>query len=128
VVGVDRLHPVERRRCVADLPDAAVIAPLAAPDAAEVEPHDRAAEPLERLEHRVRDAVVHRSAVQRMRVQHQRDRSARVLRMVVTAFKPTVRTGKHHLRHGVLTLACFLSSSSGSPNPRKATAEPQPLV
>src|SRR5262249_20751237 len=55
----------------------------------------------ERLIHRVGDPIVHRSAVQRMRMEDQRNWGAGVLRMMITALKPTVRAGKHHLWHGV---------------------------
>src|SRR3546814_19761104 len=61
-LGMDRLHPVERRRGVAQLADAVVERPLAAPDAAEVEAQCREAARDEALVHRLGDAVVHRAA------------------------------------------------------------------
>src|SRR6185312_16796393 len=101
MVGVDRLHPVERRRSIPDFAYPAIVTALAAPDAAEVEPHDGAAQPLERLIHRIGNSIVHRSAVQRMGMKDQRHWGTGFLRMVVTAFEPTIRAGKHHLGHGL---------------------------
>src|SRR3546814_9587182 len=72
-LGMDRLHPVERRRGVAQLADAVVERPLAAPDAAEVEAQCREAARDEALVHRLGDAVVHRAAALRVRVQDQRN-------------------------------------------------------
>ena len=124
VVRVHRLHPVERGGGVADLADAAVIAALAATDSAKIEPHHRAAEPLERLIHRVGHPIVHRPAVQRMRMKDQRDRRTGLLRVVITALEPAVRAGKHHLWHGVPKP---LSCPSGGAGPRPPWAPPPPL-
>jgi len=105
-VRVDRLHPVERGGGVADLADAAVVAALAAADPAEVEAHHREAQLLEALVHRVGDAVVHRSAMQRMRVQDQRQRGALLLGVVVATFEPAIRPGEHDFRHDPSKFPC----------------------
>ena len=102
MIGIDGLHPVERGGGVPDLADAAVVPALAAANSPEIEPHHRATEPLERLIHRVGDPIVHRSAVQRMWVENQRDWGAGLLGMMITALEPAIRAGKHHLWHGVL--------------------------
>src|ERR1700722_2613857 len=101
MIRIDHLHPIERGGGIPDLANAAVIASLAPADTAEVEPHHRAAQPLEGLIHSIGDPVIHRSPMQRMRMKNQRPRRTSLLRVVVTTLKPTVRAGKHHLWHGV---------------------------
>ena len=96
---VHHLHPVQRRGRIADFANAAVITALAAAHATEVESHDAEAELLEALVHRVRDAVVHGAAVQRVRVHDQRQRGTSFAAMVVASLKPAVGSGEHYLRH-----------------------------
>ena len=86
MAGVDRLHPVQRRRGIADFANAAVIAALAAANAAEIEPHDRTTEALEGLIHRICDAIIHGPAVERVRMEDERDRRPRLLGMMITTF------------------------------------------
>jgi hypothetical protein len=68
---VNSLHPVERRGGIGDLSYSAIVPALAAANAAKVEAHDGKAEALEGLIHGEDDTVVHRSAMQRMRMQQQ---------------------------------------------------------
>ncbi len=86
MTGIDRLHPVQRRGGIADFADSAVVTALTASDTAEVESHHGASKLLKCLVHRIGDAVIHRPAMQRMRVQNQGDRRAGFLRMVITTF------------------------------------------
>src|SRR3546814_20029554 len=97
---MDRLHPVERRRGVAQLADAVVERPLAAPDAAEVEAQCREAARDEALVHRLGDAVVHRAAALRVRVQDQRNRRARTRRGRETAFYAALGAGENDVGNG----------------------------
>src|SRR3546814_7738263 len=76
-LGMDRLHPVERRGGVAQFADAIVERALAAADAAEVEAQHRETARDEAFVHRLRDSVVHRAAALRIRVEDQRDQIGR---------------------------------------------------
>ncbi len=96
---INHLHPVQRRGGVTDFADTAIIAALATAHAAEIESHHTEAKLLETLIHRVRDAVVHGAAVQRVRVHDQRQRGALLTAMVVASLKPAVGSGEHYLRH-----------------------------
>ena len=71
---IDSLHPVERGGGITNFANATIVAALAAADAAKVKSHHGATKLLKGLVHRISDAVVHGSAVQRMRMQDQCDR------------------------------------------------------
>src|SRR3546814_9328246 len=109
---MDRLHPVERRRGVAQLADAVVERPLAAPDAAEVEAQCREAARDEALVHRLGDAVVHRAAALRVRVQDQRNRRARTRRGRETAFYAALGAGENDVGHGRTFMGLELATDS----------------
>lgn len=79
VAGVDSLHPVERGGGVRDFAYPAIIPALTAADAAKVETHDRQSEALKRLVRGEDDAVVHCSAVQRMRMKQEGNGCASLL-------------------------------------------------
>ena len=104
--GVNGLHPVKRCGGITDFTDAAIVTALAAANAAKIEAHHREAELFEALEHCIGDAVVHRSAMQRMGVEDERERGAGLLGMVVATFKPTVWAGEHDFWHRVPKSVC----------------------
>src|ERR1700735_4014473 len=85
-LGIDRLHPVERRRRVRQFADAVVEAALAAPDAAEVEAQRREAAMHEGIIDLIDDLMVHRAAELRVRMQHNADRRVLLPRRVIAAF------------------------------------------
>ena len=96
------LHPVERRGGVAQLALAVVEALLRAADAAEVEAQHREAAAHEDVEDVEHDLVVHRAAVQRVRMEDQGQRRIGPARMVVAPFQATVGAVEDHLRHGCI--------------------------
>jgi hypothetical protein len=98
-VGVVGLQPVERRRGVGQLALAAVEAALAAPDPAEIEAQGGKTALHKALVQRIDDTVVHRPAVQRMRMQHQRHRRRRLAHMMIAALEPPLRAVEDHVRH-----------------------------
>jgi hypothetical protein len=98
-LGVDGLCPVERGRGIGKFPGAVVERPLAAADAAEVEPERREAAVHEGIIELVDDLVVHRPTELRVRVQHDGDRRILLPRRMVPALDPTSRTGEDDLRH-----------------------------
>src|SRR3546814_943223 len=71
-------------------------------DAAEVEAQGREPAGDEGLVQRVDDLVVHRAAMLRMRVQHERDRGVAFLRMQVAAFDASLGTVDDDLGHRIL--------------------------
>ena len=85
MAGVERLHPVQRRRGVVNLAHAAVKLALAPPNAAEVKAHDGKAQALIHLVHGIGDAVIHGPAMQRVGVQYQGQRRTALFGVVVTA-------------------------------------------
>ena len=96
---VERLHPVERCGCVREFARAMVEMTLAAADAAEVEAQRREAAIHEAVEQVVDDLVVHRAAELRMRMQHDPDRRAALLRRLVAALDAAGGPGEDDLRH-----------------------------
>ena len=98
-LGMDRLHPVERRGGVAKLADAVVEHALALADAAEVEAQGGEAAPDEGLVERQHDRIVHRAAALRVRVEDHRDRRARARAGAETAFETALGAGKDDFGH-----------------------------
>src|SRR3546814_5165503 len=72
---------------------------LAAADAAEVEAQHRETARDEAFVHRLRDAVVHRPAALRVRVEDQRNRRARARRGRETAFDAALGAGENNVGH-----------------------------
>src|SRR5690606_32047183 len=99
-LGMDRLHPVERARRVAELADAVVEAALAAADAAEIEAQRGEPAVDESLVQPLDDAVVHRPAPLRVRMEDHRHRRARARRGGITAFEAAFGAGKNDGGHG----------------------------
>ena len=100
-VGVHRLQVVERRGGVRQLADALVVLALAAADAAEVEPQHGEAEAVEGVVQVVDDAVVHRAAELRVRMQHDGDGGVAVPLRMVAAFEPALGAGEDDFGHEV---------------------------
>ena len=100
--GLMRLRPVERRGGVGQLAGAVVERALAAADAAEIEAQHREAALHEAVVQIVDDLVVHRAAELRMRMQHDRDRRAPLLRRLIAAFDAAGGAGEDDLRHPYL--------------------------
>ena len=100
-VLVHRLEVVERRGGIAELADALIVFALAAAHTAEVEAQHREADLVEGVVQVVDDAVVHRAAELRVRVQDDGDWRVFFALRVVAAFEPALRAGKNHLGHGL---------------------------
>ena len=116
------MHPVERCRRVAQLALAVVEHALGAADAAEIEPQHREAAPGEHVEQAVHDAVVHRAAVKRVRMQDHRERRRRPLAMDISTFQPPVRAVEDHLGHLVLQRTFLALHPVPRPPPPSATS------
>ena len=98
-IRVIGLQPVERRGGVGQFALAAVEAALAASHSAEVEAQGRKAAAHEALIQGVDDLVVHRAAVLRMRVQHQRHRRRRRALVMVARLDTPLGAVDDHVRH-----------------------------
>src|SRR6266705_378145 len=72
---------------------------LAAPEAAEIEAKHREVAVRKGIVQLIDDLVVHRAAVQGMRVQHDRDRRVLLPRRVIAALEPPSWTGENDLGH-----------------------------
>src|SRR4051794_17820107 len=107
---MDRLHPIERGRSVAELANAVVEHALALVHAAEIEAQGRKAAPDEGLIEQLNDLVVHRSAHLRMRVEDQSDRRAGAAAGMETSFEASLRAWENDFGHG-----CFGSCSDRKP-------------
>ena len=139
-VGVVLLHPVERGRGIAQLALAVVEALLRAADAAEVEAQHREAAADEHVEQVVDDLVVHRAAMQRMRVQDQRQRRVGPRAVMVAPLQAAIGPVEDHFRHVSLPTAAVGCRAQPDPGPscRRADADrhlrqvvdpnPQPLI
>src|SRR5690606_22624372 len=90
-IRIDRLHPVEGCCRIRKLALPAGVCPLRASDTAEVEAQGREASAREDVEQVVDDLVVHRPAVLRVRMQHQREWRIRSAAMVVPPLDPALR-------------------------------------
>src|SRR5690606_26000004 len=77
---------------------------LAAADTAEIETKRGEIPLLKHVEQVVHDLVVHRAAELRMRMKHDRDRSALRLGRLVAALETACRTGENNLGHTTLRL------------------------
>src|SRR5439155_7472955 len=99
-VGVVALQPIERRRRIGQLALAAIKAALAAADPAKVEAQRRKTAAHKGLIERVDDLVVHRPAMQRMRVQHHRHRRRAAAGMVIARLDAPFRAVDDDVRHG----------------------------
>ena len=107
-VRVQRLQIVERRGGIRQFAHAIVVGALAASDAAEVEAHHGKATLGERLVQREHHLVVHRAAVQRMRMQDQGDWRGGGLGTLIAAFKPAVWTVENDFGHCAGGLLCAI--------------------
>ena len=105
-IRIERLQVVKRRGGIAELAHALIVFALAAPDATEVEAKHRESKLVEGVVQAVHDPVVHRSAVQRMRMQHDRDRGVGGFLGVVAAFQAALGAGEYDFGH---QFACSLS-------------------
>src|SRR6185436_3930736 len=99
-LGMDRLHPVERRCGVAELANAVVEHALALADAAEIEPQGGEAAPHEGLVERQHDGVVHRAAALRVWVEDQGDGRAGARARAETPLETPLRTWENDFGHG----------------------------
>ena len=99
-IGIERVHPVEHGGGVGKLARAGIERALAAPHAAEIEAHRRAAQPVEHVEQVVDQRIVHRAAELRMRMQHQRHGRAGRFLALVAGFDAPGGAGKDDVRHG----------------------------
>ncbi|MCW2338795.1 hypothetical protein M2337_003028 [Sphingobium sp. B2D3A] len=97
---VEALDPVECGGGIGELADAIVEHALRATDTPEIEPQRRKTALHEGLVERLRDAIVHRAAALRVRVQDQRNRRTRAGRRAETAFETAFGTGKNDVGHG----------------------------
>jgi hypothetical protein len=102
----DALHPVERRRGIAEFALAAVVRALAAADAAEIKTQGGKVAFDERIVHGIDDLVVHRAAVLRMGMQDKGDRGRRRFSGAIAAFEASGGAGKKDFRH-LLTYSCY---------------------
>jgi len=92
---------IERRGGVTEFADPLVVFALAAPDTAEIEPQHGETHVMEGVVQIVDDAIVHRAAELRMRMQHDGDRRVAVLLRVVTAFETALGPWKNDFGHGL---------------------------
>ena len=99
-VRVVALQPIERGRRIGEFALAAIKAALAAADPAKVEAQGRKTAAHKGLIEGVDDLVVHRPAMQRMRMQHHRHRRGAAARMVIARFDPPFRAVYYDVRHG----------------------------
>src|SRR6266851_4629782 len=99
-VRVVALQPIECRRRIGELALAAIKAALTAADPAKVEAQGRKTAPHKGLIERVDDLVVHRPAMQRMRVQHHGHRRGAAARMVIARLDAPFRAVDNDVRHG----------------------------
>src|SRR5262249_46382992 len=84
---------------VAQLALAAIELALRAPDAAEIESQDREPAALEGLEQGINDLVVHGPPMLRVRMQHERDRGAALLAMLIAALDSSSGAVDNDFRH-----------------------------
>jgi hypothetical protein len=98
-IRVDRLGPIERGRSVREFARAVIEGALAPAYASKIEPQRCEASVHEAVEQVVDDLVIHRAPELGVRVQHDADRGATLLRRLVAAFNAAGGAGKDDLRH-----------------------------
>ena len=114
-VRINRLQEIQPRTAIRNFANAAIITALAASHAAQIEAQHRKAQRLHTLVQRMDHTVIHRPAMERVRMQQQRRGGIRALGMVVASFKPAIRPGEHHFWHGLLSYPFHSWPVRGSP-------------
>ena len=102
-IGIHGLQEIQPRAGIGDFANATIITALAAPHTTHIEAQHGKAQRLHALIQRMNDAVIHRAAMQRVRVQQQRRGGIRALGMVIASFKPAIRPGEHYFWHGLFS-------------------------
>ena len=104
-VDIVLLHPVEGRGGIAQLALAMVEGFLGATNTAKIEAQGGESATREHVKDVEHDLVVHRAAVERVRMEDQCQRCIGATGMVITPFQAAVRTVEDHLRHRCVSSA-----------------------